>query len=322
MGYRKFKFSSYVIAGQGIGLRVILPFAAFMGILCGFGLYIATMMAYGDIIDGLKQLPHFKISHGKIVEPIEKEKLIKLTDQYNLILDTEKFDIKESDVPQNAFMYITASKVYLQVGVFLKDCPLISEKARERFQNAFVPINLSDVKYGTYSVEKELIRVISMYKLFCVFIAAQMVLTILVTFLIIWVFVWFLELFLKHGLTSGQLARLLTMPYCTLVGGVIILGLSLGSWFIPWFLFMPYVTMNINLIAAIMPFGELISSAYRGYSFPFLMQLGWMAGLPLLLIWYFIWVGSIRISRERQKEFMEQMKPKAEPKEENEEDTE
>ena len=319
MRYGKFKFSRYVIGGQGIGLRVILPFAAFMGIICSIGLYFVVMLPYLGIVDGLKTLPDFRIAYGKIVEPVQKEQIIKLTDNYNAVLNTAIADVKKEEIPQNAFIYITATKVYLKTGMIVSGIDWLPEKVRTCPKNIFTPIELKNVEQGTYNPNKELTRFISMFKLFCVFVGVQMFFVILITFLILWLIVWFLELLLKHGLTGPQLGRLLTMPYCTLVGATIILGLLLKSWYVPWFLFMPYITLNVKLIALIIPvFGDLINLAYKGFSFPFLMKLGWIAGLPLLLIWYFMWVSSIALTRERQKELVKQMNEKAKPREDEE----
>lgn len=323
MRFRKVKFSSYVIGGQGIGLRVILPFAALMSIICGVGLYLLITMPYSGIIDGLKTLPNFRISYGKIVEPVQKEKAIRLTDEYNVVLNTAVANVDKEEIPANAFMYITATKVYLKAGIFISGMDLLPEKARTNPSVDLLPIDISKIKAGEYKSERELTRLLSMFKLFCVFISVQMFFVILITFLIIWLIVCFLELILKHGLTCGQLGRLLTMPYCTLVGAAIVIGLLMKSWYVPWFLFMPYISLNVALIALSLPvIGDLINMAYSSFSFPFLMKLGWIAGLPLLFVWYFVWVGSIRIARERQKEFIDQLNTKAKPKEETEEEVE
>jgi len=163
---------------------------------------------------------------------------------------------------------------------------------------------------GTIKFEKQFNRFKSIVGLFCVGIGLLMFIAILLTFGFLYVLILGINMLFRHNLTAGQVGRLLVAPYCMLLSAISVFGFLISSAYIPWFMLLPVVYFSIDIIISIYfpmlnGFSDLILN-----EIPFLFKLPWIVGIPMVLIWYFIWSGSISIYRDRQKALLDLMKPK------------
>ncbi|MBE6455745.1 MAG: hypothetical protein E7014_04805 [Alphaproteobacteria bacterium] len=299
---RRVKYSSYIIAGSGIGLRVVLVVAAVLALLSGLFLYVRFSMAVSDIPPKLKDLPAITVVDGRIVAPIEVNKTVKLADGGKIIYDTMRTDIAGTEIPEGLDGYITATQIFIPIK---SRCPYQTKKLGN-----YTPISVEKLPNGTIKFEKQFNRFKSIVGLFCVGIGLLMFIAILLTFGFLYVLILGINMLFRHNLTAGQVGRLLVAPYCMLLSAISVFGFLISSAYIPWFMLLPVVYFSIDIIISIYfpmlnGFSDLILN-----EIPFLFKLPWIVGIPMVLIWYFIWSGSISIYRDRQKALLDLMKPK------------
>ncbi len=295
----KRKFESYVLGGQGMGLRFVWLACTLLAIVIGLIVYVRLQKVYDVAYEKVLELPPFMVMDGEIVSPILEKQKIELpyvTAELNTALPAVHSEYKEIKTD----VYLSRTQLLVRDNEVFKILPKDIKPKMNLVQFSdgksywVLPIDMLPDK--VYSIQGYMKKLDSIIGLFSIAICALSFVVLLIDFFVFYGVILMMTPLTRTHLTIAQRGRLLVMPWLFMIG-LMFCSSIVGTIIVPW-----WFGMILDAYSPLLNVNSQVTASLIEYIAPL-----WWCSIILFVVCvviYFTWASGLSLYQERRDEMM------------------